>query len=403
MTRRFRFCLCPAVLLLLFVPSAGAQSAPPPSSRAEERAREQQDKAKHTHPYVPTFFERQARRFDGSGRLGVVKGIGVTFGGIKPGSGFAVGPALGYTFPDGGFVHAKAVYSIRNYKLLQARYQARPFLDGRLIVNGRVRWHDAPNGPVSPVGPGAPDLRADYDEQRTEVSGQAAAEPLRFVRLGAGAGWEKYSTDGGPILLFGQPPLVRPLPGLNADPKYVHTYGTAAFDSRESQGYSRSGTLLQATVHDFRARQGAPYSFRRVDGDAQQLIPIMQGNMVFDLSAHVWSTSPGDDDDVPFFLMPTLGGSTFLRGFRNYRFRDRNAMLLAAQYRWYVQEYVEGVLFYEAGKVAPRFGDLDLGGLEKSYGIGFHFHSPRTIVLRLELARSREGVRFIFGFSPILF
>jgi hypothetical protein len=78
-------------------------------------------------------------------------------------------------------------------------------------------------------------------------------------------------------------------------------------------------------------------------------------------------------------------------------------MLLTAQYRWYVQEYLDGVLFYEAGKVAPRFGDLDLENLEKSYGIGFHFHSPRITVLRLELARSREGLRLIFGLSPAVF
>jgi outer membrane protein assembly factor BamA len=295
------------------------------------------------------------------------------------------------------------VYSIRNYKLLPAVYQARPFAEGRLIVNGRVRWQDAPNGAVFAVGPESPDLRANYDEQRTEISGQALAQPLPYIRLGAGAGWETYSTEGGAILLFGQPLLVRPLPGLNADPLYLHTYGMGALDSRESPGYSRSGTLVQATVHDFGALDGAPYSFRRVDGVAQQLIPIMRGNIVFDLSGRVWSTSPDGGDEVPFFLMPDLGGSTFLRGFRNYRFRDRNAMLLTAQYRWYVQEYVDGVLFYEAGKVAPRFGDLDLDDLEKSYGIGLHFHSPRTTVLRLEVARSREGFRFIFGFSPIVF
>jgi hypothetical protein len=53
--------------------------------------------------------------------------------------------------------------------------------------------------------------------------------------------------------------------------------------------------------------------------------------------------------------------------------------------------------------VAPRFGDLDFDGLENSYGIGLHFHSPKTTVLRLDLARSREGFRFIFGFSPIVF
>jgi hemolysin activation/secretion protein len=106
---------------------------------------------------------------------------------------------------------------------------------------------------------------------------------------------------------------------------------------------------------------------------------------------------------VPFFLMPSLGGGNFLRGFRNYRFRDRHAILLTGEYRWYAQEYLDGVLFYEAGKVAPTIGDLDLDHLERSYGVGLQVHSPGTTMLRLELARSREGLRFIFGFSPAAF
>jgi hypothetical protein len=405
MTRRIQLFLF-AIAVLFSVPlGAAAQSSTGPASRAEEHARKQREKAKHTRPYVPGFIERQMLRFDNSDGLTTVKGVAVTFGGIKAGSGFALGPAGGYTFPDGSFVRAKAVFSIRNYKLLQALYQARSLADGRLIVSGRVRWHDAPNGPVFALGPNSPNARAEYDEQRTEMSAQALARPVRFVRLGGGTGWEKYRTSGGaiPIAEDESLPIVPPLPGLDADPKYVHSFATAALDWRESPGYSRSGTLLQTAVHDFRALDSQPHSFHRVDGVAQQLIPVRGGNMVFDLSARLWSTSAHGDDLVPFFLMPTLGGSDFLRGFRNYRFRDRDAMLLTGQYRWYAQEYLDGVLFYEAGKVAPRLADLDFSDLETSYGIGLHFHSPKTTLLRLELARSREGLRFIFGFSPVVF
>jgi hypothetical protein len=407
MTRRSCFCVLPTVVFVLFALSseAAAQSSSPPSSRSEEHERAQEAKAKHTHPYVPGFIERQARKFDSKGGFNAVRGIAVTFGGIKAGSGFALGPAGGYTFPDGSFIHAKAVFSIRSYKLLQGLYQARPFADGRLIVNGRVRWQDAPNGPMFAVGPQSPEARAEFDEQRTEISAQALAHPVSFVRLGGGAGWEKYRTSGGAIAQSeDEALLVLPaLPGLDADPRYMHTYGMAALDWRKSPGYSRSGTLLQAAAHDFRALDDQPYSFHRIDSVAEQLIPVLRGNMVFDLSARLWSASPDAGNQVPFFLMPTLGGSDFLRGFRNYRFRDRHAMLLTAQYRWYAQEYLDGVLFYEAGKVAPTLGDLVLNNLEKSYGIGLHVHSPRTTLLRLELARSREGLRFIFGFSPVVF
>jgi len=60
---------------------------------------------------------------------------------------------------------------------------------------------------------------------------------------------------------------------------------------------------------------------------------------------------------------------------------------------------VEGVLFYEAGQVAPSTNDFTLHGLKRSYGFGVHFHTPAATVLRLEIARSVEGTRYIFGFG----
>ena len=73
-------------------------------------------------------------------------------------------------------------------------------------------------------------------------------------------------------------------------------------------------------------------------------------------------------DTVPFYLQPTLGGAYSLRGFRTFRFRDRSALLLQAEYRWRINEFVEGALFYDTGAVGPELGDI--GKLERDYGFG---------------------------------
>lgn len=57
-------------------------------------------------------------------------------------------------------------------------------------------------------------------------------------------------------------------------------------------------------------------------------------------------------------LQPTLGGGYTLRGFRTFRFRDRSVALAQAEYRWRINEFVTGALFYETGAVARRIGDL---------------------------------------------
>jgi Omp85 superfamily domain len=371
------------------------------TSRADEYERQQQEKAQKTHPYTPSFMERQILEIEESGGFTAVRGVSVAFGGIKESSGIALGPMAGHTFANGSFVQGKAEYSIRSFKLLQGMYQAPPIAGGKLIVNGRARWQDAPRVPVFRIGQDSPPRRAEYAEERTEFSAQALAHPISFVRLAGGSGYEKYITNGGGVPLSEDErlDLVPPVPGLNADPQYIHSYAQAALDWRESPGYSRSGFVLEGVMHDYRARNNAPYSFRQADGLAQGLVPIIHGDIVLDLAARVWTTSTTGGDIVPFFLLPKLGGAQFLRGYRSYRFRDRNAYLLTGQYRWYVQEYVEGVLFYEAGQVAPSTNDFTLRGLKRSYGFGVHFHTPAATVLRLEIARSVEGTRYIFGFG----
>jgi hemolysin activation/secretion protein len=75
--------------------------------------------------------------------------------------------------------------------------------------------------------------------------------------------------------------------------------------------------------------------------------------------------------------------------------------MFTAEYRWYVQEFVDMAIFYDTGKVAAERSQLDFDGLKSSVGAGIRFHGPQTTAVRLELARSREGWRFIFGFSPV--
>ena len=107
-------------------------------------------------------------------------------------------------------------------------------------------------------------------------------------------------------------------------------------------------------------------------------------------------TNADSDKSVPFYLQPTLGGASHLRGFRESRFRDQNSVLVGAEYRWEAWWALDGALFVDAGMVAPSRRSLSLREMEVGYGVGFRFHSNRAFVARLDLAFSREG------FVPLL-
>lgn len=404
-SRAARIGLAFAWLFALHVIHPAPVAGQTPDTRAGEIERQQAEKARSLEPYKAHWVEDRLLRIEQAGGFNVARGFFVTFGDIKQGSSLAIGPAYGKTFTNEAVVIAKAAYSIREFKLAQLFVQAPPMARSRLIVNGRARWQDAPELAVYPLGPRSPKTRANYSETKTELSGQALFNPVPFVRLGAGAGFEKFDTGGAsssrhPSVeqLFTVPAM----PGIGADPEYIHSFVTAGLDSRGGPGFSRSGTQIQATLHDYRQQNEGPWSFRRVDGIARQMIPILHGNWVIDLSVRASTTDADDGNDVPFFLMPDLGGASELRGFSNYRFRDRHSIIATAEYRWYVQEYAEMAIFYDAGKVVPRKGDLDFSGLKSDVGIGLRFHTPRTTVLRFEVARSNEGLRLIFGFGAAI-
>jgi hypothetical protein len=393
--------VCLPVVCALAAWSPAPVTAQTPGSRAEEIAQRQEEKARELAPYRRNPVERRLFDIEEAGGLTVMRGWFVTFGDIKQGSGVALGPAYGRMFDSGASVRVNGTYSIRNFKLLQVMGTAPRLAGGRLVVSGRARWQDAPELAVYALGADSPRTRADFSERRTELGGQVAFRPVGLLRFGAGGAYERYRTGGAATNRASIEELFTPLemPGLAADPEYVHTFVSAALDSRTGLGYSRSGSLLEASLHDYNDRTGDGYSFQRVDAIARQLIPILHGNWVIDLSVRTSTTTARDGQEVPFFLMPDLGGAGELRGYAPYRFRDRHAILFTGEYRWYVQEFVDMAVFYDAGKVASRRGDLDLDGLRSNVGLGIRFHGPETTIMRIEAARGTEGLRFIIAFS----
>lgn len=371
-----------------------------PGSRAEEQARQQEEKARALKPYKEPWTERQLLAIEDAGGFGVARGLFVTFGDVKRGSGLAIGPAYGKTFASGAVVVAKGAYASSNAKMAQLSLQSPALAGRRLVFKGRARWQDAPTVRVYALGMDSPKVKTEYSETKTEVSGEAALEPVRFLRLGAGVGVERFETGISHKADPAHSDIFDGLPGVGADPRYVHGRAYAAIDSRDGQGYSRHGSLLQATLHDYRQENDGLYSFQRVDGAAEQYVPILRGNWVLFLGLRASTTATTGGHAVPFFLMPDLGGHD-LRGFANYRFRDLHSILITAEYRWYAQEYLDGVIFYDAGKTVPTRGALDFTGLKSSVGAGLRLHGPQTTAIRFEVAHSREGMRILLAFSPM--
>ncbi|HTI36081.1 MAG TPA: hypothetical protein VL484_00870, partial [Vicinamibacterales bacterium] len=115
------------------------------------------------------------------------------------------------------------------------------------------------------------------------------------------------------------------------------------------------------------------------------------------LHARVETAASTDGQEIPFFMLPALGGGSSLRGFASWRFRDLNSLLLQADWRVLANRFMDMAVVYDAGRVASRVSDLTNTPLKSDYGLGFRFHGPITTPLRIEFVHSNEGFRIVFA------
>jgi outer membrane protein assembly factor BamA len=152
--------------------------------------------------------------------------------------------------------------------------------------------------------------------------------------------------------------------------------------------------LLRGAATHFDDRDTGAFTHRRYEGEFAGFVPMAGERMVLALRGWIVTTPRDDNTSVPFYMLPSLGGSNTLRSYADYRFHDRNMLVANAELRLAMMTHVDLALFADAGNVAPRIQELDLD--KQSYGAGLRFHTRRQTFARVDLANGREGWRLLF-------
>jgi hypothetical protein len=368
-------------------------------SRTAEIAAEQARKAAELRPREPGLAERWVvtlqREF-----LADPAGLYPYFASVYSGGGFTLGAGYRQFFGDRTHWDVKGLYSFKNYKFIELSTDSWGHAGGRLDLHGRAGWRDATQVAYYGLGIESPDLRSNFRMKQSYFGGDLQARPGGFTVFGAGVAYEDYTLEEG----AGSAPSIEEIftpdtaPGLGASPTYLHSTASGGIDWRPAAGYARRGGLYQITYHNF-ADRDETFSFDRIDGEIVQHLPILRENWVISLHGLV-QTTLDDDDIVPYFLLPSLGSGSTLRAYPSWRYRDRHSLLLSGELRWIPNRLaLDMALFYDMGKVTPRWDDLSLDGLKSNVGIGIRFHNLIATPLRIELAQGREGLHLVFAGS----
>jgi hypothetical protein len=291
----------------------------------------------------------------------------------------------------------------KGYRAVEGRLRFPDLADRHLMAEGYARWHDYPQEDYFGLGPlSRRRNQTDFSLEATTVGGRVGVRPVPILtagggveyaapRVGSGTDDSLPSTDE----LFDETTA----PGLSEDVDFVRSLAFLDVDWRRPLN-ARNGGWYRVEVSRYEARGSADASFNRIDVDLRQFVGFLAERRVL-VARLVASTSDVEaSQTMPFYMMPTLGGNSTLRGFRDYRFRGPHALLAQGEYRFEIWSGLDAALFYDAGKVAMRRSELNFRHLESNYGFGFRFNTNEGVVLRVDSAfGSRDGKHLwvVFG------
>jgi outer membrane protein assembly factor BamA len=384
--------------LLMWLSAASTAFPQEPATRAEADRQRREEKSRKVEPYRPNRVER-AISFAEERAIFIVdrEGFYPKFGSLTTGSGFAYG--FGFRdrdlFGNKGRLDIWTATSTRLYWAAEARLTFPELAGKRLLLETWASRRDYPQENFFGLGPDSNrDDRSDYAIRTNHFGGRAGFRPFPIVLVGGGLEYQtpvvgRGRNDSIPDLEDQFDPADVPGTGPAAD--FLRSSAFVEVDYREPKN-PRQGGWYRVDFSNYDDRTFNLYNFNRIDVDLRQFVGFLAGRRV--LAARVYlSTSDTDGSEVmPFYYMPTLGGNDTLRGFREYRFRGPHAILAQAEYRWEIWSGLDAALFYDAGKVANRRGDLDFSNLESDYGFGFRFNTNSAVILRIDAGfGSRDG------------
>jgi Omp85 superfamily domain len=303
------------------------------------------------------------------------------------------------TLPNRLDLSVIGAYSTRGYARAGGRLNASNLGGAPVDVGVFGQYYEFPQEDFFGLGPDSQEsARTNYLVDAIEAGVRAQWRPS-LLAFSAGAGYLGPRLGRGTDNRYPSTEQVfdaAAAPGLGTETDFLTYDASAAFDWRDNPLLPHSGGRYAVSATKYDDRDLGEFDFHRIDVTLHQFLPLPDRYRRIALRAEGSFTNADSGQVVPFYLQPTLGGARSLRGFREFRYRDENSVVLGAEYQWEAWWMMDAALFVDAGTVARTREQLSTRDMEASYGFGLRFHSNRAFVGRLDLTFSREG------FIPIL-
>jgi len=315
----------------------------------------------------------------------------------------SAGPGYRHYYADDQILlDTSAAVSWHFYKMGQGKFELPLLADEHLVVGAQAMYQDDTQVNYYGIGPNSlANDRSQYRLQTVDMVSYATVKPNDWLSIGGELGWlprVNVEAPGG-TFVPNVPTTTQAFPndpgvGVSTQPNFAHAEAFVSADTRNHRSYPTSGGLYRAGSTSYFDQSGGTFSFREYEAEALQMIPLADKRVVLALRGWTLYSNVPTGHEIPFYLMPAIGGSNTLRSFPDYRFHDNNLLVVNAESRFAVFQHVDLALFADAGNVAATFGDLNLD--KQSYGAGLRLHTDSTTIARLDVGHGSEGWRLFF-------
>jgi hypothetical protein len=333
---------------------------------------------------------------------GTVDGWYPRFAGVRRSSGVAGGAGYRrHLFGNQMRFDASAAISTKAYRVVDGHLRWLRSPTARTEVWTDYRYENFPQEDFFGIGLDASeDSRTKYTYSSHDVMLRGVIRPLDSVEIGAALGYlwpDVGASDVDGILSTERLFTNTSAPGLTDQPTFRHATIHTEIDTRDRHGIPQRGGVYRASVGVWNDQSLNRYDFRRFDARAVHYFAVTaSGKHVVAPRAQLSTVASSDGRDVPFYFLPYVGGVDTIRSVREFRFRDRNALSVGAEYLWTPIEFVSAVVFVDGGKVARDFAGLKPTDFKAAYGVGVRAHTAKQMFAVMDLATGGgEGVRFI--------
>lgn len=199
------------------------------------------------------------------------------------------------------------------------------------------------------------------------------------------------------------------LPGFDDDVQLFEVGGNFSFNLLDVDGQPSEGATLDIFAGKVPSQNG--FEYQHYGFESEIYLNLYRQNRVL-LLRTLLEAVEGDENEIPFSLIPTLGGvqelsspklgGMRLRGYKPNHFRDMRVGRVSLEYHYPIHEYLFGELFVDMGTIAKKYRNLGKKW-HPGYGFGFLAGTKDKLKARIDASYGDEGSEFYFSVNPIAF